>query len=49
MFNASKKYNPLNLNYKRIFNFIKKIDINQHSNAWQILKNKNNILSLLIN
>jgi hypothetical protein len=44
MFNASKKYNPLNLNYKRIFNFIKKIDINQHSNAWQILKNKNNIL-----
>lgn len=44
MFNATKKYNPLNLNYKRIFNLIKKIDIKQHSNAWQILKNKNNIL-----
>ena len=37
------RYNPLNLNYKRIYNLIKKLDISKHNNYWTFKGTKNNI------
>ena len=36
-------YNPLNLNYKRIYNLIKKIDISKHNNYWTFISTKSSI------